>query len=34
MLEGRVLVAHSAQFDRRVLKQAFERCDLNGRTRP
>ena len=28
LLEGRVLVAHSAQFDRRALKQAFERCDL------
>ena len=28
MLEGRILVAHNAQFDRRVLKQAFERCDL------
>src|SRR5688572_12091370 len=28
LIEGRVLVAHSAQFDRRALKQAFERCDL------
>src|SRR3954469_2957174 len=28
LLSGRVLVAHSAQFDRRALKQAFERCDL------
>jgi DNA polymerase-3 subunit epsilon len=28
LLDGRVLVAHSAQFDRRALKQAFERCDL------
>lgn len=28
MLDGRVLVAHNAQFDRRVLKQAFERCEL------
>ncbi len=26
MLEGRVLVAHSASFDRRVLRQAFERA--------
>ena len=28
MLEGRILVAHNAQFDRRAMKQAFERCDL------
>src|SRR3954471_7564628 len=28
MLEGRVLVAHTAQFDRRVLRQAFERCGI------
>jgi DNA polymerase III subunit epsilon len=27
-LEGRVLVAHSARFDRGVLRQAFERCGL------
>ena len=27
-LAGRVLVAHSATFDRRVLRQAFDRCDL------
>jgi DNA polymerase-3 subunit epsilon len=27
-LLGRVLVAHNASFDRRVLQQAFERCDL------
>ncbi|HZG48171.1 MAG TPA: exonuclease domain-containing protein [Thermoleophilaceae bacterium] len=29
MLEGRVLVAHSARFDRRVLRQAFERAGLD-----
>src|SRR3954469_7858004 len=29
MLEGRVLVAHSAAFDRRVLAQAFERAGLD-----
>ncbi len=29
MLEGRVLVAHNAPFDTRVLKQAFERCGLD-----
>jgi DNA polymerase-3 subunit epsilon len=28
LLEGRVLVAHSAAFDRRVLRQAFERAGL------
>jgi DNA polymerase III subunit epsilon len=28
MLDGRILVAHNAQFDKRVLRQAFERCDL------
>ncbi len=28
-LEGRVLVAHNAPFDTRVLKQAFERCGLD-----
>ena len=29
MLAGRVLVAHSARFDTRVLRQAFERCGLD-----
>src|SRR3954466_11286783 len=29
ILEGRVLVAHSASFDRRVLAQAFERAGLD-----
>ncbi len=29
MLSGRVLVAHSARFDRRVLRQAFERAELD-----
>jgi DNA polymerase-3 subunit epsilon len=29
MLEGRVLVAHSARFDVRVLRQAFERAGLD-----
>ncbi|MEX2194193.1 MAG: exonuclease domain-containing protein [Thermoleophilaceae bacterium] len=29
MLDGRVLVAHNAPFDRRVLQQAFERCGLD-----
>ncbi|HEV3375826.1 MAG TPA: exonuclease domain-containing protein [Thermoleophilaceae bacterium] len=28
LLTGRVLIAHSARFDRRVLEQAFERCGL------
>ncbi|MEA2481630.1 MAG: polymerase subunit epsilon [Thermoleophilaceae bacterium] len=28
LLDGRALVAHSAQFDKRALRQAFERCDL------
>ena len=28
LLEGRVLIAHSASFDRRVLRQAFERAAL------
>src|SRR5213076_832758 len=28
LVEGRVLVAHSASFDRRVLRQAFERTGL------
>lgn len=29
LMEGRVLVAHNAPFDRRVLAQAFERCGLD-----
>ena len=29
MLDGRVLVAHNASFDRRVLEQAFERAGLD-----
>jgi DNA polymerase III subunit epsilon len=29
MLSGRVLVAHSARFDTRVLRQAFDRCGLD-----
>jgi DNA polymerase-3 subunit epsilon len=29
LLTGRVLVAHSARFDTRVLRQAFERCGLD-----
>ena len=29
MLAGRVLVAHSARFDTRVLRQAFDRCGLD-----
>ena len=28
-IEGRVLVAHNASFDTRVLKQAFERCGID-----
>jgi DNA polymerase-3 subunit epsilon len=28
MLDGRALVAHNASFDSRVLRQAFERCEL------
>ena len=28
LMRGRILVAHNASFDRRVLRQAFERCDL------
>ena len=34
LLAGRVLVAHSARFDRRVLRQAFERCGLDWPTPP
>ena len=34
MIEGRVLVAHNAQFDRRVLRQAFERCGLKWSNPP
>jgi DNA polymerase-3 subunit epsilon len=29
LMNGRVLVAHNASFDRRVLEQAFERCGLD-----
>jgi DNA polymerase III subunit epsilon len=29
LLEGRVLIAHSARFDSSVLRQAFERCGLD-----
>jgi DNA polymerase-3 subunit epsilon len=29
LLDGRVMVAHSARFDRRVLRDAFERCGLD-----
>jgi DNA polymerase-3 subunit epsilon len=29
LLDGRVLIAHSARFDSRVLRQAFERCGLD-----
>jgi DNA polymerase-3 subunit epsilon len=29
LLKGRVMVAHSASFDRRVLRAAFERCGLD-----
>lgn len=28
-MEGRVLVAHNASFDARVLRQAFERCSID-----
>jgi DNA polymerase III subunit epsilon len=28
LMDGRVLVAHNARFDERVLRQAFERCEL------
>jgi DNA polymerase III subunit epsilon len=34
LLEGRVLIAHSASFDRRVLRQAFERCGLDWPSPP
>ncbi len=34
MLEGRVMVAHNAAFDRRVLHQAFERAELEWPTPP
>jgi DNA polymerase III subunit epsilon len=34
MLAGRVLVAHSARFDTRVLRQAFERCGLDWPSPP
>jgi DNA polymerase-3 subunit epsilon len=34
MVEGRVLVAHSASFDRRVLAQAFERADIEWKEPP
>ena len=29
LLEGRVLLAHSARFDSRVLRDAFDRCELD-----
>jgi DNA polymerase-3 subunit epsilon len=29
LLDGRVMVAHSARFDRRVLRDAFERCGID-----
>src|SRR2546421_4873633 len=34
LLEGRVLVAHSASFDRGVLRQAFERLGIEWRDPP
>src|SRR5439155_24211324 len=34
LLRGRVLVAHSAQFDRRVVRQAFERAGISWREPP
>jgi DNA polymerase-3 subunit epsilon len=34
MVEGRVLVAHSASFDRRVLAQAFERAHIEWKEPP
>jgi DNA polymerase III subunit epsilon len=34
LLEGRVLIAHSARFDRRVLRQAFERSGLDWPSPP
>ena len=34
LLDGRVLVAHSARFDRRVLRQAFERAGLDWPSPP
>jgi DNA polymerase-3 subunit epsilon len=34
LLDGRVLIAHSARFDRRVLRQAFERCGLDWPSPP
>ena len=34
MMEGRVLVAHNASFDRRVLMQAFERAGLDWPSPP
>jgi DNA polymerase-3 subunit epsilon len=34
LLADRVLVAHSARFDTRVLRQAFERCGLDWPTPP
>jgi DNA polymerase III subunit epsilon len=34
LLEGRVLVAHNAAFDRRVLRQAFERAGLEWSNPP
>src|SRR3954447_22761572 len=33
-LEGRILVAHNARFDRRVLRDAFERQGLDGPNPP